>query len=193
MEIIKKLKSGDVFYIPIENGKYGIGQILKLESEKSPADAMMILIDEIFTLEEIERLSEEDFLAKKVLSMMPLNLILIKNKRWKVFNNFSLLTTEIPMCAGKKTVSDGNDLNDGMLWDYTNSFIRYLPYSEVSHMYGSWSRGPIYFENILKIRFIDENFAPNGVDSDYFFHWPEGTITESDMVINADKYQRIKI
>lgn len=191
VEIIKQIKPGDVFYIPTDKDKYGVGQILKLESKKGSANAMMVLLDDLFTLEEIKKLSEKKFLSNKILSLMPLNLILIKNQRWKVFNNFALLNKDIPMCAGEKTLNNDNDINDGMLWDYGNNFIRYLPYRKVSHMYGSWSRGPVYFEHVLKNRFIDKNFLPNKADPDYFFQWPEGTITENDMVINAGEYHPI--
>lgn len=172
----------------MENGEFGIGQILKLESLNRPTEGISVLIDKIFTDKELKDLKKEDFSEYKILALSNLSLIMLKIKRWVIFDNYPLITTNIPLWAAKDMGAEDNCKN-GILSDFGNNFIRHLPYEEVSHMRPWFVRGPVYFENLLKRRFIDPTFLPENADESYFLpEWPDGTITEEDMVIHADEY-----
>lgn len=188
MEIINKIKNGDVFYIPIGNGKFGVGQVLKLDNPKKPTEGMMVLLDALFEIDDIKNFSIEDLSMYKILSLTNLHLVMLKIKRWIIFGNYPLKTTEIPLWASQDIGAENEEKN-GILCDFGNNFVRHLPYEQVAHMRAWFVRGPVYFENVLKRRFIDPTFLPENADESYYFaEWPEGTITEQDMMLNSHEY-----
>ena len=149
----------------------------------------MVLFNKCYTEAEIDHIDFKGLDSEEVLSVAPLRLHFITSKRWKIIGNRDPVACNLPMFKLLVYNNDdnGNDTEVDVLIDFGYNRYRLATSNEVEKTRNYFTSGPIYFENLLVYTFLDSTILDN-VLSSYFINWDEGSITEGDMVLNADLY-----
>lgn len=184
---------GDVFSVPINNGNFGIGQILKREQPKRNINAFMVLFDKEFTASELKNIDSTLLEGVPVMSGMPLDMFKIwrKDKPWKILTNTTPVYYPIPMFKIWSPDSTGQSIEDATyLIDFGWNYYRSATLDELNRTPIYFTRSSIYFESLLNVRFGN----PSDLDIKSYEAkqvWPNNMIIEQeDIVTNAHLYRK---
>jgi hypothetical protein len=180
---------GDVFTIPtLSDEYYGIGQIAKRENKRNTSMAFMSLTEKVFHKSEIKNICYADLKDNTILSVMPLDLMNITDKRWKIFSNFPVNHIDLPLfklySANSPTIP-----NNYVIIDLGFNFFRPAENNEVDRLSNYFNRSSIYFENLINFTHYD-NTLLDKFDPDYIHYWPENVLTEIDLKTNSANYKK---
>lgn len=175
----------------MENGNFGIGQILKREHSKINSDAFMVLFDKEFTASEIKDIDYDSLRKTPILSGMPLSLFKIIKKKWVILGNTDPVHFPIPMFKFWSPDYAGQSIEDSTyLIDFGHNYCRFATLDELSRVETYFTRSSVYFETLLNIRFVDPTILDR-LPENWKHVWPENTVIEQeDMPKNVHLYRK---
>jgi hypothetical protein len=193
--MIIKIRVGDVFSIPISNGNFGLGQILKLQTPNiSIGAAFMVLFDKELPENELDNIDYGSLKDTPILSGMPLDSFRFRSRKittwkrvkWKIHGNTTPVDYPIPMFHVQN-----NWRSPDCLLDFGSNYFRPASPDEIDRTEHEFTRDARYFETLLDIRFVDPTIR-DGLPSYWEHFWPQNYISEEDMVTNAHRYHNWK-
>lgn len=191
--MIIKIRVGDVFSIPISNGNFGIGQILKREHPTSNGHAFVVLFEKEFTEAELANIDYDSLADTPLLAGMPLDLFRItgRKKEWKIRGNTDPVYFPIPMFQLWSPDYTGQSIEDSTyLIDFGWNYCRSATLDELNRTSRYFTRSSIYFETLLNIRFVDPTIRDQ-LPGNWKHVWQDNLIVEQeDMATNAHLYQK---
>lgn len=191
MEAVIKIQVGDVVSIPMDNGNFGIAQILKREHSTLNGNAFMILFDKEFTAYELKNIDYCSLKDIPVLSGMPLSLFKIKKKHWAIIGNTDPVYYPIPMFKFWSPDYAGQSIEESTyLIDFGHNYCRFATLDELSRVRTYFTSSANYFEMLLNIRFVDPTILDR-LPKNWTYTWPDNVITEQeDMPKNTHLYRK---
>jgi hypothetical protein len=188
-----KIRVGDVFSIPINNGNFGIGQILKKENPKSNVNGFLVLFEKELIKSDLGEIDYEYLEDMPVLLGMPLDMLKMwrKDKPWKILGNTTPVYYPIPMFKLWSPDNLEQSVEESTyLVDFGLNFYRPAKLDELKRVARYFTGPGDYFESLLNTRFV--NAEVDRMSDHYENFWPTNLITEEDMVTNAHLYNRWK-
>lgn len=193
-ETIIKIQEGDIFSIPTENNLYGLGQILRINHPKRKSNMFAVLFNVLYRQDELKGINQDNIEKLDILSAMPIDLYSIRSrspKKWKIIKNLSKISYPVPMFnLYSPAVTQEESLEEAIiLVDFGYSYYRNIGYKESMKNPNYFIRSSGYFENLLIINFFDPSHINNFIEG-YIYKWEDDYISEKDMIVNKDKYEK---
>lgn len=190
-----KIQPGDLVRIPtFVPEKYGLVQILKIDHPKRKSNAFAVLFSVLYTKEELAKINENDIENLEIISAMPIDLYSIRSrspKKWKIIKNLPSIAYPVPMFKlySPRLIEETSTQDTTIIVDFSFSYFRNIDIKDAKNNPNYFTRSSKYFEDLIEINFFNPNLI-NQFPETYIYKWKENYITENDMKINSDKYEK---
>lgn len=181
---------GDIFAVPLENGNYGLCQVVRKNTESKWGETLTALFDIQLTIEEIENFEYVLLYKTKIITILPV--VIQDSKRSPALivkiTNTPVVDLDIPLFA----TGMGGREPEGFtaIKDYNETHYRYVENSIADKMHNKWSStGGMVLPNFLSNYFSkNEEWLKK---NHWRINWWKDSITERDMKDNPELYHRL--
>lgn len=155
-----KIKTGDIFTIPIKDEVFGLGQIAYMPSHRH--NFIMIVFDKKYNSKEDIRF--DDLSNQKILFLAYTVDAKLYNKHWEIIGNTITNLSEVKFPCYKLGLPNDDYPDGARLVDYKGNVLANIDREIFDKLLFETEVGPIRFENALKAYFGLQEWIPEDYD-----------------------------